>query len=266
MSAPTGNIMHLQKRFTFGKFASWAMGGWGLKDWLFPSIFIGLGDGPSLNNIARGALKSSSAIEKVNWFDSHFSNYTEWFVEHYPGFFDSRYRFEMGAKTILSSKYPIKDFPIIDQRTWRTSRLYEVFEAPHPEHTFQYGGPVLLNSQMKRAIRLEQEYHGKDDKYVDVHPLHVCASSHNNVTTVGDLAVYNGIWTGNRDGWKRDTAKPELTASFHDQVWYRNMFVSKNADQQKEHFGENVSEETLEECKKEYLAFAKKFHKEFTYE
>jgi hypothetical protein len=171
----------------------------------------------------------------------------------------------MGAKTILSSKYPVKDFPVMDQRTWRSARLYEIFEYPHPEHTFQYGGPILLNSQMKRAERLEQEYHGKDATFVDLHPLHVCATSHNNVATIGDMTVYNGIWSGNRDGWKRDSCKPELTASFHKQVWYRNMFVSKNADQPQQHFGENASEETYDECSKEYIQFTNKFHKEFSY-
>lgn len=255
----------MQKRFTFGKFAEWVMGGWGLKDWLLPSIFIGKGAGPDFERVVKGALKSTSAIEKVNWFDSHFSNYTEWFVEHYPGFFDSRYRFEVGAKTILSSKYPIKDFPVVDQRTWRSSRLFELFELPHPEHTFQYGGPILLNSQMKRAHRIEQAYHGKDATYVDVHPLNVSAASHTDTATVGDMLVLNGIWSGNKDGWKRDSCKPELTSPFHTQVWYRNMFVAKNADQPSENWGENISEETYAECKKEYLAFTKQFHKEFSW-
>ena len=110
-------------------------------------------------------------------------------MEHYPGFFDSRYRFETAAKTILSSKYPIKEFPVVDQRSWRSGRLYEMFEWPHPEHTFQYGGPVILNTEGPRAHRMEQQWHGKDAKFVDVHPLHVSAASHTNAATIGDAVV-----------------------------------------------------------------------------
>lgn len=40
-------LAHISKRFTFGKFVAWAAGGWGLKDWVFPSLFIGRGDGPA---------------------------------------------------------------------------------------------------------------------------------------------------------------------------------------------------------------------------
>jgi len=265
MSGIPPNWRKLTGPFNLGKFAAWGMGGWGLRHWLLPSLFVGKGDGPDFDRIVKGTLKSSSAIEKVNWFDSHFSTYTEWFAEHYPGFFDCRYRFEVGAKTILSSKYPIKDFPVVDQRTWRSSTLFQHFEYPHPEHTFQYGGPVLLNTQMKRAERIEQAYHGKDATYVDVHPLHVCAESHSEVTNVGDVKVLNGIWAGNVDGWKRETVKPELTSAFHSPVWYRNMFVVKNADQPTENWGENISEETYSEAKTEWMEFTKRFHKEFSW-
>lgn len=75
----------------------------------------------------------------------------------------------------------------------------------------------------------------------------------------------NGLWTGNKDGWKRDSVKPELTSSFHTPVYYRNVFIVKNPDQPTENWGENISEETYKEVKKEYLAFAKQFHKEFTF-
>lgn len=265
MSAPPTAYCQMQKRFAWPRMVQWVMGGWGLKDWLLPSFFIGKGAGPDFERVVKGALKSTSAIEKVNWFDSHFSCYTEWFVEHYPGFFDSRYRFETSAKTILSSKYPIKDFPVVDQRTWRSGRLFEMFEVPNPEHTFQYGGPVLLNTAQPRAQRIEQQWHGKDAKWVDVHPLHVCATSHSNASTVGDMVVLNGVWTGNKDGWKRDSCKPELTSAFHSPVYYRNVFVVKNPDQPTENWGENISEETYKEVKKEYLAFAKQFHKEFSF-
>jgi|UniRef100_A0A7S4GCW3 hypothetical protein len=260
-----GDIAYLNKRFTLGKFVGWALGGWGLKDWLLPSVFIGRGDGPDFDNIVRNTLKSSSAIEKVNWFDSHFACYTEWFVEHWPGFFDSRYRYEMGAKTILASKYPIKDFPIMDQRSWRSPRLPDLLESPYPEHTFQFGGPILLNTEARRAERIEQEWHGKDGSLIDVQPLNVATDSHTEVAVVGNMKVYNGVWQGPRDSWKRDSAKPELTAPFHSPVWYRNIFISKNADQPSEHFGDNVSAETHQECMKEHIEFTSKFHKEYTW-
>eukprot|EP00996_Jenningsia_fusiforme_P002876 NODE_3689_length_933_cov_336.877828_g3390_i0.p1 GENE.NODE_3689_length_933_cov_336.877828_g3390_i0~~NODE_3689_length_933_cov_336.877828_g3390_i0.p1 ORF type:complete len:285 (-),score=30.34 NODE_3689_length_933_cov_336.877828_g3390_i0:52-906(-) len=260
-----GDLKQLSRPFGPAKFAAWAFGGWGLKDWLLPSVFIGRGDGPDFDRIVQNSLRSSSAITKTNWFDSHFSTYTEWFAEHFPGFFDSRYRFEMGAKTILSSKYPVKEFPVVDQRTWRCARLNELFEIPVPEHTFQFGGPVLLNLEARRAEKQEQEYHGKDFKWIDSQPLHVASESHNEVATIGDYKVYNGIWTGNKDGWMRDTVKPELTAAFHSPVWYRNVFISKNPDQPEDHFGENVSEETQAECKEEYLKFTKRFHEPYSF-
>lgn len=65
--------------------------------------------------------------------------------------------------------------------------------------------------------------------------------------------VYNGVWQGGKDSWKRDSAKPELTAPFHSPIWYRNMFIVKNADQLVEHFGENLSDETWQEVRKEHL-------------
>lgn len=260
-----GNPANLCGRFSLGKFYSWALGGWGIKDWVLPSIFIGRGDGPDFDRMVANTLKSSSAIEKVNWFDSHFACYTEWFVEHFPGFFDSRYRYEMGAKTILANKYPIKDMPIMDQRTWRTSRLYDLFESPHPEHSFQFGGPILLNIEAKRAERLEQDWHGLDGTMIDMQPLNCATDSHSEVTVVGDKKVYNGVWQGPKDSWKRDTAKPELTAPFHTPIWYRNVFISKNADQPTEYFGDNLSTETWQECKAEYIEFTEKFHKDYTW-
>lgn len=72
-----GDIAALSNRFTLGKFGSWAFGGWGLKDWLLPSVFIGRGDGPDFDKMVRNTLKSSSAIEKVNYFESPFGCYTE---------------------------------------------------------------------------------------------------------------------------------------------------------------------------------------------
>eukprot|EP00668_Euglena_longa_P011164 GGOE01013546.1.p1 GENE.GGOE01013546.1~~GGOE01013546.1.p1 ORF type:complete len:275 (-),score=49.84 GGOE01013546.1:145-969(-) len=260
-----GDIALNSKRFSPGKFVAWVCGGWGLKDWLFPSLFIGRGDGPDFDRIVKHTLQSSSAIEKVNWFDSPFACYTEWFVEHFPGFFDSRYRFEMSAKTILESKYPIKDFPVVDMRSWRSSRLFDLFEIPQPEHTFVFGGPVLLNTEAKRAERLEQEWHSKDGKFVDVHPLNVATESHTEVTVVGGTKVFNGVWQGGKDSWKRDSAKPELTAPFHSPIWYRNMFIVKNADQLVEHFGENLSDETWQEVRKEHLAFHERFHKDYSW-
>jgi hypothetical protein len=260
-----GDLAHISKRFTFGKFVAWAAGGWGLKDWVFPSLFIGRGGGPDFDRIVQHTLKSSSAIEKVNWFDSHFACYTEWFVENFPGFFDNRYRFEMSAKTILANKYPVKDLPVVDMRSWRSSRLFDLFEIPHPEHTFVFGGPHLLNSQVKRAERVEQEWHNKDGKYVDLHPLNVAAESHTEVAVVGGVKVYNGIWQGGKDSWRRDTAKPELTAPFHSPIWYRNIFIVKNADQLTEHFGESCSDETWQEVRKEHLEFHEKFHKDYTW-
>lgn len=255
-----GNLREISKPLTVGKFAGWAFGGWGLKDWIAPSIFIGKGGGPDFDAVVRNTLKSTSAITKVNFFDSHFSSYSEYFCETFPGFFDSRYRFELGAKTILESKYSVKDVPVVDQRTWRSPRLYELFEMPHPEHTFTYSGPVLLNAEAKFAEHAEQLWHGKDPTWIDVHPLHVCSESHSEAITVGDSKVYNGLWAGKRDNWKRNSAKPELTAPFHTPVWYRNVFVAKSADQPQDIWGDNISAETHEECSKEYVKFTKQFH------
>jgi len=43
---------------------------------------------------------------------------------------------------------------------------------------------------------VEQEWHNKDGKYVDLHPLNVAAESHTEVAVVGGVKVYNGIWQG----------------------------------------------------------------------
>eukprot|EP00992_Anisonema_acinus_P008546 TRINITY_DN4656_c0_g1_i1.p1 TRINITY_DN4656_c0_g1~~TRINITY_DN4656_c0_g1_i1.p1 ORF type:complete len:266 (+),score=43.73 TRINITY_DN4656_c0_g1_i1:49-846(+) len=255
-----GNLRINSRPFNQGKFLSLFAGGWGIKDWLFPSVFIGKGGGPDFDAVVRNTLKSSSAITKVNFFDSHFAAYSEYFCENFPGFFDSRYRFEVGAKTIMESKYPIKDFPVVDQRSWRSPRLQDLWEVPHPEHTFACSGPVVLNTEANRAEHAEQLWHGKDPTWVDVRPLHVCPESHTEALTVGDGKLCNGVWVGKRNGWKRNSAKPELTAPFHSPVWYRNVFVVKNSEQHTDNWGDNVCAETHQECTQEYTQFTQKFH------
>lgn len=66
---------------------------------------------------------------------------------------------------------------------------FDLFEVPHPEHTFVFGGPVLLNTEAKRAERIEQEWHNKDGTYVDVNSLNVATESHTEVAIVGGMKV-----------------------------------------------------------------------------
>lgn len=49
---------------------------------------------------------------------------------------------------------------------------------------------MLLNTEAKRAERLEQEWHGKDGTFVDVHPLNVATESHTEVSVIGGIKVF----------------------------------------------------------------------------